>query len=220
MTSSCQTCSPISLYGSVRSTSTSTLAFMEQARWRMRTAKELLQHISRTPSFAALVKCLSIESPSPALPGKLSRIFIPDQTAGPVQALTNLHTFAWLGYSDELRSDIAQALFNSCFNLRRLRIPYSNSFFPLLPKFRMLETLELARERAIPSVYDPNVNSQAQHIVTAILSNSSTLRPVSMFGDGAWGCSDLTFTNLTNLELLAMRDCDKLCALLSCCPQL
>ncbi|TBU45451.1 hypothetical protein BD309DRAFT_717052 [Dichomitus squalens] len=123
-----------------------------------------------------------------------------DPLVDALRSLENLQTFAWFGYYDELRGDIGQALLSSCPQLQHLCVPHCIQLIPLLPKFNALQTLELARERAPPSV--------------------STLRTVSLFGDGIWDCSDASFSYLRDVELLSLKDCSCLGAFLTGCARL
>ncbi|TBU55507.1 hypothetical protein BD310DRAFT_933523 [Dichomitus squalens] len=143
-----------------------------------------------------------------------------DPLVDALRSLENLQAFAWFGYYDELRGDIGQALLSSCPQLQHLCVPYCIQLIPLLPKFNALQTLELARERAPPSVYDPAFNHEAVHVTTAIVRYSSTLRTVSLFGDGIWDCSDASFSYLRDVELLSLKDCSCLGAFLTGCARL
>ncbi|KAI0692129.1 hypothetical protein C8T65DRAFT_670073 [Cerioporus squamosus] len=163
-------------------------------------ACEILHHISHTPSFARVVKKLSVRA-----------YFVHDRYGTfelfalkeALLAMTHVTSFRWDSRYPLPNAALLDALAQSSgHSLREICLPSTNETWTGLAKFQRLQTLTLHRP------YDPELmlllpdDSLDVSVSEGMEAIQSTLKHLTLYGDTIWRCPVRSLLGLQELEII------------------
>ncbi|RDX43342.1 hypothetical protein OH76DRAFT_1390660 [Lentinus brumalis] len=175
---------------------------------------EVLLRIIRTPSFARLVKKLSIRAYSMVKgPGKdMVELFLLKEA---ISAMTNITSFRWEGRRPLPAAFILDALAQSSgHGLRDLSLPCSDMTLSCLTMFKRVQTLR------IHPLHDAQLYSHDLSVAAGLKANEGTLAHLTLFGDTIWTCPVRSLLRLQELELIFLQALDGFDSILTQCADL
>ncbi|KAI0692128.1 hypothetical protein C8T65DRAFT_670064 [Cerioporus squamosus] len=163
-------------------------------------ACEILHHIAHTPSFARLVKMLSVRAYFVHHRDGTFELFALKEA---LLAMTHVTSFRWDGHYPLPNAALLDALAQSSgHSLRELYLPSSNETWTGLTKFHRIQTLTLHRP------YDPELllllpdDSLDVSVSEGMEANQSTLTCLTLYGDTIWRCPVRSLLGLQELEII------------------
>ncbi|TFK88952.1 hypothetical protein K466DRAFT_519869 [Polyporus arcularius HHB13444] len=157
---------------------------------------ELLFHILRTPSFARVVKKLSVRAYGE------EDVFELYALKEAILVMTNIASFCWEGRRPLPTALVLDALAHSSGHvLRELSLPSTVSTWSYAAKLQPLQALTLHRPDDECDALLLSGSAQVP-IAAAVEANEETLTRLTLYGDGIWDCPLRSLLRLQELELI------------------